>query len=328
VGHAAIDGIEIEREANGPFTDLSDFCNRIDLQKVNKRAMEVLIRSGALDSLDPQGNRARMLHELPEAVQAAEQYQRDRESGQVDLFGNAGEAIAPHIVDHEAVNPWTRLQTLQAEKEALGLYLTGHPVELHAQDLERFVTCFLGSVAKRVPAEAQGQGQVQGRGRGTPMLLAGLVRSIRRRGNRGGFVAIDDHTGRADVVLFDDAWTLYADLLNKDEIIVVDGLVATDAYSGGFRIVAQKIMTLAEAKSRFAKGVQIALRGPGEDICAALQATFEPYRNGSARVWVDYSNARARARLELGEEWAVKPCEELVAALGELEVVSDARLIY
>jgi DNA polymerase-3 subunit alpha len=336
VGHAAIDGIEIERAAHGPFTDLSDFCNRIDLQKVNRRAMEVLIRSGALDGLDPQGNRARMLHELPQAVQAAEQYQRDRASGQVDLFGNAGETAAPHIVDHEPIRPWTRLQTLQAEKESLGLYLTGHPVELHVQDLERFVSCFLGSVADRLPAERQGQGPSAGqsagqgyaRGRGTPMVLAGLVRAVRRRGNRGGFVAIDDHTGRTEVALFDEAWTLYADLLNKDEIIVVEGLVSADDASGRYRVSAQKVMTLAEAKSRFARGVQIALRGPGDDLCAALQATFAPYRNGSARVWLDYSNARARARLELGEEWNVKACEELVAALGELDMVSDARLVY
>jgi DNA polymerase-3 subunit alpha len=271
-----------------------------------------------------------MLHELPQATHAAEQYQRDRESGQVDLFGNAGQTTAPHIVTHAPVRPWTRLQILQAEKESLGLYLTGHPVELHVQDLERFVTCFLGSVANRMPAErqGQGQGQGQGRGRGTPMVLAGLVRAIRRRGNRGGFVTIDDHTGRIELGLFDETWTLYAELLNKNEIIVVEGLVSGDDFSGGYRVSAQKIMTLAEAKSRFAKGVQVALRGPGDDICAALQATFVPYRNGSARVWLDYSNARARARLELGEEWNVKACEELVAALGELEMVSDARLVY
>jgi DNA polymerase-3 subunit alpha len=160
------------------------------------------------------------------------------------------------------------------------------------------------------------------------MVLAGLVRAVRRRGNRGGFVTIDDHTGRTEVALFDETWTLYADLLNKDEIIVVEGLVSGDDFSGGYRVSAQKIMTLAEAKSRFARGVQVSLRGPGDDICSALQATFVPYRNGSARVWLDYSNARARARLELGEEWSVKACEELVAALGELEMVSDARLIY
>ena len=322
VGHAAIDMIELDREANGPFGSLSDFCNRIDHHKVNKRALDVLIRSGALDGLDPEGNRARMLHELPEALQAAEQYQRDLESGQVDLFGNAGEVTAPGITEHRDVRPWTRLQQLQAEKSTLGLYLTGHPVELQANDLARFVTCTLGAVKDRFPAEAQGHR------RGTAMILSGLVGAVRRRGNRGGFVAIEDHTGRLEVSLYDEAWTLYADTLTKDEIIVVEGRVSTDDFSGGFRMSAQKIMPLSDAKARFAKGVQISLRGPGEDICSALQSTFVPYREGSGQVWLNYSNPRARVRMELGEEWNVKPCEELVAALGELEMVSDARLVY
>jgi DNA polymerase-3 subunit alpha len=322
VGHAAIDVIVLEREARGPYADLSDFCNRVDHQKVNRRALDVLIRSGAMDGLDPEGNRARMLHELPDAVQAAEQYQRDRESGQVDLFGNLGEAVAPRQLDHQALQPWTRLQTLQAEKDSLGLYLTGHPVELQAQDLQRFTTCFLGQVANRMPVDGKANR------RGTPMVLAGQVRAIRRRGNRGGFVAIEDHTGRIEMALFDEAWALYADTLGKDEIIVVEGLVSADDFSGGFKLSAQKVMPLGEAKGRFARGVQVALRGPRDSICSVLQHTFEPYRNGSGRVWLDYSNARARARLELGEEWNVKVCEELVAALGELDMVSDARLIY
>jgi DNA polymerase-3 subunit alpha len=322
LGHAAIDVIEIERAAHGPFKDLSDFCNRIDHQKSNRRAMEVLIRSGAMDGLDPDGNRARMLHELPAAVQAAEQYQRDRESGQVDLFGTVGEAVAPRRIDHDAVRPWTRLQTLQAERESLGLYLTGHPVELQADDLKRFTTCCLERVGECLPAE-----KPRNR-RGSPMVLAGLVRAVRRRGNRGAFVGLEDHTGRVEVGVFDDAWTLYAELLAKDEIVVVEGLVAADDFSGGFRMTAQKVMPLSEAKSRFARGVQIAVRGPGDAICATLQSTFTPYRHGSGQVWLDYSNQRGRARLELGEEWNVRACEELVAALGELDIVSDARLVY
>jgi DNA polymerase-3 subunit alpha len=322
VGHAAIDMIEQDIEANGPFSDLSDFCNRVDHHKVNKRAVDVLVRSGAMDGLDPDRNRARMLNELPDALQAAEQYQRDLESGQVDLFGSPGETTAPTISDHKSVIPWTRLQELQAEKQTLGLFLTGHPVQLQADDLERFTTCTLGSVAKRFANEARGNRK------GTPMVLAGLVRDVRRRGNRGGFVALEDHTGRLEAALFDDAWTLYAELLNKDEIVVIEGRVSTDKFTGGFRMSVQKVMTLGEAKSRFAKGVQISLRGPGEHICQSLQSAFEPYRNGSGQVWLNYSNGRARARLELGPEWGVKACEELVAALGELEPVSDARLIY
>jgi DNA polymerase-3 subunit alpha len=322
VGHAAIDIIEKERDANGVFSKLSDFCNRMDHQKVNKRAMDVLVRSGALDGLDPDCNRGRMIHELPEAVHAAEQYQSDQESGQVDMFGSFNESNAPHITEHKDIRPWTRLQCLQAERDTLGLYLTGHPVELQTDDLARFTTCTLGAVGNRMPAESIGKRA------GTPMVLAGMVLAIRRRGNRGGFVSLEDHTGRIEVALFDDSWTLYADILNKDEMVVIEGRVATDDFSGGYRMTPQKIMTLSEAKSRFAKGVQISLRGPGEDICASLQSTFVPYRDGSGQVWLNYSNARARARLELGEEWNVKACEELVAALGELEMVSDARLVY
>jgi DNA polymerase-3 subunit alpha len=141
-------------------------------------------------------------------------------------------------------------------------------------------------------------------------------------------VSIEDHSGRVEVALFDEAWSLYADLLNKDEIIVIDGRVSINGFSGGFRMTAQKVMTLSDAKSRFARGIQVSLRGPHEDICASLQATFLPYQNGSDLVWLDYSNARARARLELSEEHGVKACAELVAALDGLETVSDARLIY
>ncbi|NNJ66118.1 MAG: DNA polymerase III subunit alpha [Xanthomonadales bacterium] len=321
VGHAAIDMIELEREANGPFADLSDFCNRVDHHKVNKRAMDVLTRSGALDALDPEGNRARMLHELPDAIQAAEQYQRDKEAGQVDLFGSGGAITAPQIERHEAIRPWTERQALQAEKETLGLFLTGHPVALEAEELARFTSCTLGNVENRIPDSDKG------RRRGTPMVLAGMVRAFRRRGNRA-FVALEDHAGRMEASLYEEALTLYADLINKDEIIVVEGLVSSDDFSGGYRIKAQKIMTLSDAKARFAKGVQISLRGPGEDICSELQSTFVPYQNGNGKVWLNYSNARARARLELGEEWNVKACEELVAALGDLEAVSDARLVY
>jgi DNA polymerase-3 subunit alpha len=322
VGHAAIDMIEKERDANGPFSDLSDFCNRMDHHKVNKRAMDVLVRSGALDPLDPDRNRARMSNELPEAIHAAEQYQRDKESGQVDMFGSFAESSAPHITDHQVVRPWTRLQELQAEKDTLGLYLTGHPVELQAEDLSRFTTCTLARVGDRMPAESRG------RRSGTPMVLAGMVRTIRRRGNRGGFIALEDHSGRIEASLFDDAWTLYAELLNKDEILVLEGRVASDDFSGGYRMTVQKVMPLSDAKARFAKGVQISLRGPDETLCSALQSTFVPYRDGSGKIWLNYSNARARARLELGEEWNVKACEELVAALSELEMVSDARLVY
>jgi DNA polymerase-3 subunit alpha len=161
------------------------------------------------------------------------------------------------------------------------------------------------------------------------MILAGLIRSIRRRGgNRGSFVSIEDMTSQIEVAVSDETWARYADALTKDEIVVVDGTVSADSFSGGYRMAAQKIRTLAAARLEFARGVQISLRSCDSDACEALEAAFLPYRKGRARVFIDYSNNRARARLELGSDWSLSPCEELLAALSGLAAVSDACLVY
>jgi len=324
VGRASIDCILQEREAGGPFADLDDFCCRMDLQKTNRRVIETLVRSGAMDVLDAQANRARLLHSLPAVLQAAEQTQRDREAGQNDMFGLDDAAPAVGEPTPEDVPDWPDLQRLQAEKESLGLYLTGHPVEVHQPDLSQFTTCLLGELAARVPREETSTYRNQG----VNMVLAGQVSALRRRSRRGRFVGLEDHTGRIEVALFDEVFGMFADLLVKDSIIVVEGKVSLDEFSGGYRITASKVMSLGGAKSHFARGIRVAVQGPREGLCPVLESTFAPYLDGNAPVFVEYRNQRARATLELGRDWTVNPCEELVAALGELESVTGARLIY
>jgi DNA polymerase-3 subunit alpha len=284
-----------------------------------------------MDPLDPDANRARMLASLDTVLQAAEQLQRDREAGQGDMFGsasgfgNAGGADASATLtapDLPVVAPWPELQRLKAEKEALGLFLTGHPALVHRPDTKRFTTALLGRLHKLVP-ESDGQR----RGRGVEMTLAGLICNL-RRANRRLFVTLEDHTGRMDVALFDEAFSLYADLLTKDEMVVVEGRVSADDFSGGYRMTASKVMSLADAKARFARGVRIAVQGPCPELAEELDAAFAPYRSGVGRVYLSYRNTRARVRLQLGDEWRVNPCEELVAALGDLPGVTEARLVY
>ena len=324
VGRAAIDCITLERETSGAFSSLDDFCCRMDLQKTNKRVMETLVKSGAMDGLDENRNRAQLLHDLPEVLQGAEQTQRDRESGQNDMFGIVDPTPASVAHSRAQIAAWPELQRLQAEKESLGLFLTGHPIKYHQSDLKNFTTCALGRLSALIPSgEQKSYGQ-----KGHNMVLAGIVSAMRRKNRRGRFVAMEDHTGRIEVALFDEVFNMYADLLSKDQIIVVEGKVSADDFSGGYRMTASKVMSLGTAKSSFARAVRIAVRGPQDDLYPDLESTFAPYRDGNASVFVDYRNERARASLELGSEWTVKPCEELVAALGELESISSARLIY
>ena len=321
IGNAAIDYIEEDRAENGSFKSLGDFCNRMDLKKANKRAMETLVRSGALDVLDPDHNRARLLHDLPRCMQAAEQTQRDQEAGQTDLFG----ALQPTTIDETPelsdVKPWHELQKLQAEKDSLGLYLTGHPVKVHYRDIRNFNTCALADVQERVPRESKNR-------RGVPMTLVALVTSLQRRTARGHFIALDDHTGRVDAFLSNETYATYADLMVKDSIVLIEGNVAADDFTGGYKITANHIMSLADAKARFARAVNIAVAGPDENLCPVLESTFRPYRGGSSPVYLHYRNKRARVTLELGNDWTVKPCEELIAALNELDIVKQAGFRY
>jgi DNA polymerase III subunit alpha len=263
------------------------------------------------------------MQELPEALQAADQAQKDKASGQVDMFGSTIDLTSLHPAAHQAVTPWTELQCLHSEREALGLFLTNHPTRFHAADLSRFTSCTLDQVAKRVPAES-----VANRRGGISMTLAGLVKSVRRRLNKGGYMVIEDHTGRMEVTLTENAWLQYAQLLIKDGILVIDGRVAMDEFSGSHRMRADKILTLSEAKSGYSRGVHISLRGPDEDICSRLQDAIRPYRNGNDEVYIDYNNGRARAQLVLGSEWRISACDELVAALSAIDTVKEVRLIY
>ena len=104
--------------------------------------------------------------------------------------------------------------------------------------------------------------------------------------------------------------------------------MVADDFTGSYRISANHIMSLADAKTRFARGISIAVSGPDEGLCSTLAATFSPYQSGDSPVFLHYKNKRARVSLELGQEWTVKPCEELIAALNELDVVMQAGLRY
>ncbi len=321
IGNAAIDYIEEERTSRGSYTSLDDFCNRMDLKKANKRALETLVRSGAMDALDPDHNRARLLHDLPRCSHAAEQTQRDQEAGQEDMFGTLKVTSTSNETELSEVQTWPELQRLQAEKDSLGLYLTGHPVKVHFRDIRHFTTCILADVRKRIPEDSKNR-------RGVSMTLGALVTSLRRRTPRGHFIAIEDHSGRVDAFLSNEAFATYADLMEKDCIVVIEGNVVADSFTGSYRITANHIMSLADAKARFAKGVNIAVSGPDKGLCDKLTSTFSPYQNGSSPVYLHYRNQRARVSFELGRDWTVKPCEELIAALNELDAVKQAGFRY
>ncbi|OAI16412.1 MULTISPECIES: DNA polymerase III subunit alpha [Methylomonas] len=317
VGENAIEDLLKERNANGPYSGLYDLCKRVDLRKVNRRVLEALIKAGALDTIDP--NRAAHMAELTTALRVAEQHGKMALAGQNDLFGLGVEVEES---DNEAdaystaVEPWTEKEKLEAEKQTLGLFLSGHPIAEYLPELKHITHGTLGSL--EVDA-GRARGKMEAR-------VAGLIVEMRTRqtkqGKMMGFATLDDRTGRLEVAAFSGIFDKYRNLLSKDTILVAEGSLAMDDFTNGLRMTAEKLYGIEEARELFARGIQLTIdtanRSLSGDWPARLQDILAPFRGGNCPVQIDYRTARDKAALQLGEEWRVRPADELLIRLRRL----------
>ncbi|WP_146441288.1 DNA polymerase III subunit alpha [Vibrio kanaloae] len=318
VGEGPIEAIIEARNKGGYFKDLFDFCARLDLKKVNKRVIEKLILSGALDRLGP--HRAAMMASLKDAVKAASQHHHAESFGQSDMFGVLTDA--PEEVEHKytQVPKWPEKVWLEGERETLGLYLTGHPVNAYIKELAKYTSCRLKDAT---PTR-----------RDQSLTIAGLVIAARvmttKRGTRIGLMTLDDRSGRMEVMLFSDALERYAELLEKDKIVVVSGQVSFDDFNGGLKMSAREVMDLGSAREKYARGVSISIDQSqiNDQFFERFGQILEPYRAGTVPVNVYYQRADARARLTLGTEWRVTPSDTLLDELKQLLGNSQVELEF
>ncbi|MEM7053719.1 MAG: DNA polymerase III subunit alpha [Pseudomonadota bacterium] len=331
MGEAVIEHILAVRERGGRFESLGQMLRSLELAKITRKQIETLIRAGAFESIS--ANQSALIQALPDAWATAERHQSDAEAGQASLFG-AASTTGSFDDSLPEVAPWTTLQRLNAEHKALGLYLTGHPMDDLRDELAGFVSCRLGDLCHRIkaPSASEFGGDDAPRKRrnfGTPMTLAGMVRASRRSRN-GLFVAIDDGSAKLEVAVFERFLSDFSHLLNSGEVIVVSGKVDIDDFNGGFRMVAEQVISLDDARARFARCLHLHL-APAQQINEIeqdLAAALRPYRNGSVPVLIDYCNDKASTRLKLGPDWRIQPCAELMAAMQTLDSVERAELVY
>ncbi len=319
VGAAALDGMIANRAGQGPFIDLFDFCRRIDLRKANRRVLDAMVRAGALDELGP--GRATLMASLPAALSMAEQQVRDHAVGQNDLFG-ATTATALPAARFVNVPDWDEEQRMIYEKETLGLYLTGHPIVRYQQELAEITTA---RIVDLKPTKDQS------------VVIAGFVMAIRamnnRRGERMAFLTLDDRSARIELGVFADVYPRYRDLLIKDKLLVVDGVVSVDEYTGGYKMSAEHIYDINQAREIYAKRLVIAVESAraGNGFVAELAQVLSAFRNGACPVCIDYRRneaGSASAQLALGPEWRVHPTDELLHRLRALAGGERVRVIY
>ena len=309
VGQSIIDNIVAEREANGRYVTLLDLCRRVDQQRINRRLLEALVRSGALDCLGE--NRATLMGAVPNTSRLAQHAAHATAAGQGALFaehdgsGDFEQLLTP-------VPEWNEQERLKGERESLGLYLTGHPFNDYIEHCSHFTH---GSIRKLVGAFSD-NGQFSSQ---KEVTVAGLVMDIRRRGSRVSIV-LDDNTDHLEITVFEDVFNQFRHLVVKDAVLVVVGRLRFDNFLHACRLTAQRIRSVDEAIEQHARRltIQWTADGNGTDFVRSLKETLQPFTHGRCEVCVEYVGPTASASLTLGDGWSVRPTRELRERLGAL----------
>ena len=323
VGQGAVEAIIAEREAHGAFTSLEDLCRRLDLQKVNRRVLEALLRAGSLDALGP--NRATLMHRLPAAMQVGDQNTRAHEAGQNDMFGLAAEERAAVALPARAAElpEWSESVRLAGERETLGLYLTGHPIDRFESGLANIVTHRVGPLLSERPMEPMRFGG------GRSVTVAGLIDEVKKRGPRV-ILILDDRTGRIEVTLFDDVYQKHRDVVAKDALVCIEGMLRFDEFSDAWRLSARRITELD--RIREAQARRLVLKWPARGDSAALMGrlaeTLAAWRPGPCPITIEYSGSGAAGALNLGAEWKVRASRELLESLETLLGRGGVQIVY
>ncbi len=312
VGIGVVDAIVAEREASGPYESLLDLCRRLGQQKLNRRLLEALVRAGALD--DFRLNRATLMNAVGDTLQLAEKAALADAMGQAALFG--GEAAAADIAHvYAPVRDWTKRERLEAERESLGLYLTGHPFDDYAKHWAELGRRSIAEIIGALPSEGQPYERKSA-------MLAGVVMDIRRRGPRYS-VVLDDDTERVEVTLFDEVFNQSKHLISKHAVLVVEGQLRYDDFLSAWRLTAQRVRSFDEVIEEQARCITISLSDEetGIELIGRLRETLEPFRRGNCGISIRYRSAAGEAQLTCGDSWSVRPTrelrEQLVRLLGE-----------
>jgi DNA polymerase-3 subunit alpha len=320
-GRAAIESIVAARSgaAGKPFTDLFDFCHRVDKRAVNRRVLEALVRAGAFDSIDD--DRGSLLASVGRALEAAEQAEAN--INQVSLFGgDDASSIAPEMI---RVARWSDKKKLTEEKIALGFYLSGHLFHAFEGEVRRFARTRLSQIQPNRE----------------PQLLAGIISGLRTQMTRRGkmvIVVLDDATAQVEVTVFNELYEANRQRLREDELLIVQGQVRKDDFSGGLRISADRVLDLTDARCQYARGLSLSMNGQSDS--ARLKKLLSAYRvvedgrnNGATPasgcpVSIRYHNRGVQCELALGSSWLVRPDEQLVQELGGWLDPANVQLIY
>jgi len=336
VGEGAVDGIIAERDANGPYTDLFDFCRRIDLKKVNKRVLEALVFAGALDGFGL--NRPSLIGTLPTALAVAEKANAAADSGQDDLFGlGAPDPVAADAIDVDIADlpDWGLKEKLSRERETLGFYLSGHPIEASRPLIDAVCSGRLRELVAQhasAPTVSTSDGKPIWQPR-TKVLFGAWVVDVRFfKGDKAGDVkfsrasykiTLDDQTAQISTWVDSEAWMRFQAHVKVDQLIFVMAEIgmspARDGREAEARLYAPEFLEPRRVMAEYVARVQLRWPGRKAPDVARLQQMLKPWRHErGAPVTVEYANEMARATLDLAAQWRLAVDDDMLHAVQQL----------
>ena len=311
VGEGAAQSMVDTRIADGSFTTLFEFCERIDLRSVNRRVVESLIATGALDSLE--GHRAQKMEALESALKAAGKAQEDREKGQISLFDANGssELVVQELPE---VEEWSEREKLAKERDLLGFYISSHPLKPYARDLKNFAR----------PLSA-----IEGQHNGAPLRVGGLVEEVRKLFDRNGkpfaFVTLKDLNDTGDIAFFAEAFANHQQLLVEGETILVEGRVCE--RNGRLSVQADRALPLKAARAELTQSVTLSLsyQKVGDPLLSRLRGLCERHI-GDCELWLQLKNGDEQDKMVRSKTIRVDPCDDLLRGVEELIGPRSTRL--
>ncbi|MDB5968972.1 MAG: polymerase subunit alpha [Hydrocarboniphaga sp.] len=338
VGEGAVEGIVAEREARGPYIDLFDFCSRIDVKRANKRVLEALICSGALDAFGM--NRPSLMATLPKALQLAEKAAQSASSGIFDMFGlgDAGNAVQDQV-QASSLPDWSPHELLDKERETLGFYLSGHPIEAWQDVISPVCSGTLRELihlhAQPAPVNAEGKAQWQPR---IKCLFGAWVTDLRFFKGDGKFsrasykITLDDRSAQISTWIDADKWARFQTFVKLDSLIFVNAEISLSPGKEGReaepRLYNPEFYSPAQLMNDYATRLTLSFRRSAREV-TELRKLLTPYKSDrGAAVTVEYANPRARTTLDFAADWRVRVEPAVLEALHKLLGVDCVKVAY
>ena len=313
VGVSAVEQIVKARSEKGRFHDIFDFCARVDLRLTNKKTIEGLIQAGAFDSLHE--DRAQLFASVEGAIGYGQSSQEHAGRGQSSLFEGAVAKLQIKPTMRHA-EPWGEMEKLSREKSVLGFYVSGHPLNKYADEIDSFASAKLGDPGSVKP--------------GATVRVCGIVSDVKKkidkRGNNMAFITIEDFSGKAECIVFSDPFQKYAELLKPGSIVMVIG--KNDGSSEAIKVIVNEVIGIDKVRERFARSVMlnVNLDAMNEGTIIELGKLLERHR-GKCQCYLNVTGGGlGRNSVYLTRKYVIDPNQQFLAAVKQLLGPSSVRL--